>query len=48
MSSVISDLLHATSQTALSTKHPVPGTGPYKTQRRVENEIWVMERNRNY
>ncbi len=26
----------------------IPGTGPYKTQRRVENEIWVMERNPNY
>ena len=25
-----------------------PGTGPFKTQRRVENEIWVMERNPNY
>ncbi len=26
----------------------IPGTGPFKTQRRVENEIWVMERNPNY
>jgi peptide/nickel transport system substrate-binding protein len=26
----------------------IPGTGPYKTQRRVENEVWVMERNPNY
>jgi ABC-type transport system substrate-binding protein len=26
----------------------IPGTGPYKTRRRVENEIWVMERNPNY
>ncbi len=26
----------------------IPGTGPYKTQRRVENEIWVMEKNANY
>src|SRR5271166_5805041 len=26
----------------------IPGTGPYKTQRRVENEIWVMERNPTY
>jgi peptide/nickel transport system substrate-binding protein len=26
----------------------IPGTGPYKTKRRVENEIWVMERNPNY
>ena len=26
----------------------IPGTGPYKTKRRVENEIWVMERNQNY
>ena len=26
----------------------IPGTGPYKTLRRVENEIWVMEKNVNY
>ena len=26
----------------------IPGTGPFKTQRRVENEVWVMERNQNY
>ena len=26
----------------------IPGTGPYKTQRRVENEIWVMEKNPSY
>ena len=26
----------------------IPGTGPFKTRRRVENEIWVMERNPNY
>jgi ABC-type transport system substrate-binding protein len=26
----------------------IPGTGPYKTKRRVENEVWVMERNPNY
>jgi len=26
----------------------IPGTGPYRTQRRVENEIWVMEKNPNY
>jgi peptide/nickel transport system substrate-binding protein len=26
----------------------IPGTGPFKTRRRVENEVWVMERNRNY
>ena len=25
----------------------IPGTGPYKTQRRIENEIWVMEKNPN-
>ena len=25
-----------------------PGTGPYKSKRRVENEVWVMERNPNY
>lgn len=26
----------------------IPGTGPFKTKRRVENEIWVMEKNQNY
>jgi ABC-type transport system substrate-binding protein len=26
----------------------IPGTGPFKTQRRVENAVWVMERNPNY
>src|ERR1700681_2060689 len=26
----------------------IPGTGPFKTQRRVESEIWVRERNPNY
>ena len=26
----------------------IPGTGPFKTTRRVENEIWVMERNKEY
>src|SRR3954454_4163550 len=26
----------------------IPGTGPFKSVRRVENEIWVMERNQNY
>src|SRR5215813_544510 len=26
----------------------IPGTGPFKTKRRVENEIWVMEKNTNY
>jgi peptide/nickel transport system substrate-binding protein len=25
-----------------------PGTGPFKSVRRVENELWVMERNSNY
>ena len=25
-----------------------PGTGPFRSVRRVENEIWVMERNPNY
>jgi len=25
-----------------------PGTGPFRSVRRVENEIWVMERNSNY
>jgi peptide/nickel transport system substrate-binding protein len=26
----------------------IPGTGPFKTQRRVENEVCVMEKNPNY
>jgi ABC-type transport system substrate-binding protein len=26
----------------------IPGTGPFKTVRRVENEIWVVEKNANY
>jgi ABC-type transport system substrate-binding protein len=26
----------------------IPGTGPFKSKRRVENEIWVMEKNTNY
>ncbi|HVH80757.1 MAG TPA: ABC transporter substrate-binding protein [Stellaceae bacterium] len=25
-----------------------PGTGPFKSVRRVENEIWVFEKNKNY
>lgn len=25
-----------------------PGTGPFRHVRRVENEVWVMERNKNY
>ena len=25
-----------------------PGTGPFKSKRRVENEVWVMEKNTNY
>jgi peptide/nickel transport system substrate-binding protein len=25
-----------------------PGTGPFKSVRRVENEVWVMEKNKNY
>src|ERR1700674_3330135 len=25
-----------------------PGTGPFRTVRRVENEVWVMEKNPNY
>jgi peptide/nickel transport system substrate-binding protein len=25
-----------------------PGTGPFKSVRRVENEVWVVERNSNY
>jgi peptide/nickel transport system substrate-binding protein len=26
----------------------IPGTGPYKSKRRVENEVWVMEKNDKY
>ena len=26
----------------------IPGTGPYRSLRRVENEVWVMERNKDY
>src|SRR5580704_5900357 len=26
----------------------IPGTGPFKTSRRVENEVWVMEQNKDY
>ncbi|HEX4891754.1 MAG TPA: ABC transporter substrate-binding protein [Hyphomicrobiaceae bacterium] len=26
----------------------IPGTGPFKSKRRVENEVWVMERNQSY
>ena len=26
----------------------IPGTGPFRPVRRVENEIWVMERNKDY
>jgi peptide/nickel transport system substrate-binding protein len=26
----------------------IPGTGPFKSKRRVENELWVMERNPTY
>ncbi len=26
----------------------IPGTGPFKSLRRVENEVWVMERNKDY
>jgi peptide/nickel transport system substrate-binding protein len=25
-----------------------PGTGPFRSVRRAENEVWVMERNKNY
>jgi peptide/nickel transport system substrate-binding protein len=25
-----------------------PGTGPFTSKRRVENEVWVMEKNKNY
>src|SRR6478672_286787 len=26
----------------------IPGTGPYRSKRRVENEVWVMEKNDKY
>jgi ABC-type transport system substrate-binding protein len=26
----------------------IPGTGPFKSKRRVENEVWVMEKNQAY
>jgi ABC-type transport system substrate-binding protein len=26
----------------------IPGTGPFKSKRRIENELWVMERNADY
>ncbi|MEO8669264.1 MAG: ABC transporter substrate-binding protein [Bauldia sp.] len=26
----------------------IPGTGPFKSKRRVENEVWVMEKNNKY
>ena len=26
----------------------IPGTGPFKSKRRVENEVWVMEKNASY
>jgi ABC-type transport system substrate-binding protein len=26
----------------------IPGTGPFRSKRRVENEVWVMERNEKY
>ena len=26
----------------------IPGTGPFRSKRRVENEVWVMEKNPNY
>ena len=26
----------------------IPGTGPFKSRRRIENELWVMERNKDY
>ncbi|MBV8192031.1 MAG: ABC transporter substrate-binding protein [Alphaproteobacteria bacterium] len=26
----------------------IPGTGPFKSVRRVENEVWVMEKNKSY
>ena len=29
-------------------RRTIPGTGPFKTVRRVENEVWVMEKNKDY
>src|SRR5260370_24791151 len=26
----------------------IPGTGPFRSSRRIENEIWAMERNKDY
>lgn len=26
----------------------IPGTGPYRSKRRVENEVWAFERNKDY
>ncbi len=26
----------------------IPGTGPFRSARRVENEVWVMEKNKDY
>ncbi len=26
----------------------IPGTGPFKTVRRVEDEVWVVEKNKDY
>ena len=26
----------------------IPGTGPFRTSRRIENEVWAMERNKDY
>jgi peptide/nickel transport system substrate-binding protein len=26
----------------------IPGTGPFKSKRRIENEVWVMEKNQAY
>ena len=37
-----------TTATICGASSTFPGTGPFKSKRRVENEVWVMERNPNY
>jgi peptide/nickel transport system substrate-binding protein len=26
----------------------IPGTGPFQSQKRIENEVWIMQKNKNY
>ena len=37
-----------TTTTTCAASSTFPGTGPFKSKRRVENEVWVMEKNPNY